>query len=50
MFCTLPLSPEQVRILRDEHGVYMAGSGRISLPGLTPDRLAPFVAALAAVR
>jgi aromatic-amino-acid transaminase len=50
MFSTLPLSPEQVRILRDEHAVYMTGSGRVSLPGLTPDSLAPFVAALAAVR
>ena len=50
MFSTLPLSPDQVRRLREEHGVYMAGSGRINIAGLTPDLIEPFITALAAVR
>ncbi len=49
MFSTLPLSPGQVRELRETHGIYMAGSGRINVAGLTPDTVAPFAAALAAV-
>lgn len=50
MFSTLPLVPGQVRALREDHAVYMAGSGRINIAGLTPPALAPFAAALAAVR
>lgn len=50
MFSTLPLIPDQVKALREEHAVYMAGSGRIAICGLTPDNLQPFAAALAAVR
>lgn len=50
MFSTLHLSPDQVRALREEHGVYMAGSGRIAICGLTPANLQPFATALAAVR
>lgn len=47
MFATLPLSREQIATLRAEHGVYMAGSGRINVAGLTTDNVDRFVAALA---
>jgi len=50
MFSTLKLSPEQVKALREDHAIYMAGSGRISIAGLTPAKLAPLAAAIAAVR
>jgi len=49
MFATLPLSKQQIERLRDEHGVYMAGSGRINIAGLTMGNLPKFVAALADV-
>jgi len=50
MFSTLPLSPDQIRALREDHGVYMAGSGRINIAGFIPANLNSFVTALAAVR
>ncbi len=50
MFSTLALTPEKVRALREDHGVYMAGSGRINIAGLVPGNLENFAAALAAVR
>ncbi|WP_300535387.1 amino acid aminotransferase [Sphingosinicella sp.] len=50
MFSMLPLSPEQIRTLREVHAVYMAGSGRINVAGLTPDAIPAFAAAVAAVR
>ncbi|UZK66612.1 amino acid aminotransferase [Sphingomonas sp. M1-B02] len=34
MFAILPLSPEQVVQVREDHGIYMAGSGRINVAGL----------------
>lgn len=49
MFATLPLDKTQIERLRADHGVYMAGSGRINIAGLTMDNLPAFVAALAAV-
>ena len=49
MFGMLPVSKEQVQRLRDEHGVYMAGSGRINVAGLTLGNIEQFIAALAAV-
>lgn len=49
MFAMLPLSKEQIQALREDHGIYMAGSGRINVAGLTMDNLPKFVAALAAV-
>ena len=33
MFSTLPLSVEQVHVLRSEHSVYMTNSGRINIAG-----------------
>ncbi|NVK32053.1 MAG: aspartate/tyrosine/aromatic aminotransferase [Gammaproteobacteria bacterium] len=50
MFSTLPLSPEQVTSLRVDHGVYMAGSGRINIAGLTEAATPQFVEALRAVQ
>jgi aromatic-amino-acid transaminase len=49
MFSVLPLSGEQVLRLRDEHGIYMAGSGRINVAGLTTANIDKFVADVAAV-
>jgi aromatic-amino-acid transaminase len=49
MFAMLPLSKEQIERLRSDHGVYMAGSGRINIAGLTMGSLPKFVAALADV-
>lgn len=50
MFSMLPLNAEQIRTLREVHAVYMAGSGRINVAGLTPDAISAFAAAVAAVR
>ncbi len=49
MFAMLPVSKEQVQELREKHGVYMAGSGRINVAGLTMGNIDAFVAALADV-
>lgn len=46
MFATLPLSKEQIAALRKDHGIYMAGSGRINVAGLTTDNIPKFTAAL----
>ncbi len=46
MFAMLPLSREQIAALRAEHGVYMAGSGRINVAGLTTANIGRFVGAL----
>jgi len=49
LFSTLPISKEEVATLREEHGIYMAASGRINIAGLTSANLPQFIAALAAV-
>jgi aromatic-amino-acid transaminase len=49
MFAMLPLSKQQIQALREDHGIYMAGSGRINVAGLTMGNLPKFVAALADV-
>ena len=49
MFAILPLSGEQIQSLRADHGVYMAGSGRINVAGLTTGNLDRFTRALAQV-
>ncbi|WP_267432558.1 aromatic amino acid transaminase [Sphingomonas sp. GM_Shp_1] len=46
MFATLPLSPTQVEWLRDRHGIYMAGSGRINIAGFSTEAIGRFHAAL----
>ncbi len=49
LFSMLALTPEQILKLREDHGVYMAGSGRINIAGLTMGNIDKFIAALAAV-
>jgi aromatic-amino-acid transaminase len=49
MFAMLPLGKEQIEALRADHAIYMAGSGRINVAGLTTGNLPKFVEALAAV-
>jgi aromatic-amino-acid transaminase len=45
----LTLSKDQIQTLREDHGIYMAGSGRINVAGLTMDNIEKFIGALAAV-
>jgi aromatic-amino-acid transaminase len=49
MFAMLPLDKDQIEALRADHAIYMAGSGRINVAGLTMGNLPKFIAALAAV-
>ena len=49
MFALLGLTTHQVARLRDEHGVYVVGHGRINVAGFTPANLDPFADALGAV-
>lgn len=49
LFAMLPLGKEQIEALRRDHGVYMAGSGRINVAGLTEGNIDRFIAALAGV-
>jgi len=49
LFAMLPLSKEQIQALRDEHAVYMAGSGRINVAGLTTGNIEKFIDAVASV-
>jgi aromatic-amino-acid transaminase len=46
MFSMLPLSKEQVLRLRDDHGIYMADSGRFNVVGLGDDQIDRFIAAV----
>jgi len=45
MFALLPFSPEAVVELREMHGIYMAGNGRINVAGLTEESIERFVEA-----
>ena len=49
LFAMLPLTKEQVVKMREDHAIYMAGSGRINIAGLHDGNIAKFVAALADV-
>ncbi|MGI9377593.1 MAG: aromatic amino acid transaminase [Tsuneonella suprasediminis] len=49
LFSMLPLSKEQIATLRSEHAIYMAGSGRINVAGLTTGNIDKFIDAVAAV-
>lgn len=49
LFAMLPLEKAQIEALRRDHGIYMAGSGRINVAGLTEANTPKFVAALAEV-
>ena len=46
LFSMLPLSGEQILAIRERHGVYMAGSGRINIAGLTDGNIDNFIEAL----
>ena len=49
LFSIVPLNAEQILAMREKHGVYMAGSGRINVAGLTMGNIDKFIAALADV-
>lgn len=49
LFSMLALSKDQIVKLREDHGVYMAGSGRINVAGLHSGNIANFVSALKTV-
>ena len=46
LFAVLPLSSDQIAKLREDHGIYMAGSGRINVAGLHRGNIDNFIAAL----
>lgn len=48
MFSLLPLTPDQVAVMRRDHAVYMTGNGRINLAGLTDANIPTFVRAFRA--
>lgn len=49
LFSIVPLTPDQILAMREKHGVYMAGSGRINVAGLTMGNIDQFIAAVADV-
>ncbi|MGI9169261.1 MAG: aromatic amino acid transaminase [Caulobacteraceae bacterium] len=49
MFSQLPLSPDQVARLRERHGVYVTGAGRVNVAGLALSQIDEFAGALAEV-
>ena len=49
MFSTLPLSEDQVVMLREQHGIYMTDTARINVAGLRDADIPRFVEALKAV-
>ena len=49
MFSYTGLTKAQVDQLRDDHAVYVVGSGRINVAGITPDNLEPLCLAIAEV-
>lgn len=49
MFSFSGLNPEQVKTLREEHAIYIVGSGRINVAGMTPENMGPLCDAIAGV-
>lgn len=49
MFSFSGLTPEQVKALRDQYAIYIVGSGRISVAGMTSDSMDYLCAAIADV-
>lgn len=47
MFALLPIAPGAPEALRLEHGIYMAGNGRINISGLREDAIPRFASAVA---
>jgi len=46
MFSMLPVTPEQVLKLREDHAIYMADSGRFNICGLADDQVDRFASAV----
>ncbi len=49
MFCFLGVTPEQVNRLKKDFGVYMVGSSRINVAGITPGNVDYLASSIAAV-
>lgn len=49
MFCFLGISEEQINALKKDYGVYMVGSSRINVAGITPDNVGYLAESIAAV-
>ena len=49
LFALLPLDPAAIATLRQDHAIYMAGSGRINIAGLTQANVPAFLRAFEAV-
>ena len=49
LFSIIPFTAAQVQAMRDRHGIYFAGSGRINIAGLTLGNIDTFLAAVADV-
>ena len=49
MFSFSGLSPEQVEALRTQYSIYLIGSGRINVAGMTPENMEYLCSAIAAV-
>ncbi len=49
MFSLLPSRPEQVEVLRRDHGIYVVGDGRMNIAGLTPATIPVVARAVALV-
>lgn len=49
MFSLLPLTPEQVNSMIEDHAVYLAGDGRINIAGCQLNQVPQFIKALQAV-
>lgn len=49
LFSMLPVTSDQVKTLREDHGIYMAGSGRVNIAGLHMGNIEKFIDAVATV-
>ena len=49
MFCFLGVTPEQVDQLKRDFGIYMVGSSRINVAGITPTNVDYLATSIAAV-
>ncbi len=49
MFSLSGLTPKQVKALQEKHAIYIVGSGRINVAGITKDNVGPLCEAIAAV-
>ncbi len=49
MFSRLPLTPEQIQTLRDQHAIYIVGDGRINVAGLPDNNIEELADAILSV-